>query len=108
MGGHVAGHRSDGQVLVTSAPGLLGHATDQQSGDAVIPSRLGDDDRLDFSTRTPVERTGQTDDQAAGLGHPRSDPVRLGEVVIESRSGIVSADRRVAVDAPVVFRQLCP
>jgi hypothetical protein len=84
--------RPDGQVLVTPAAGLLDHPSDQPPGDAVIASRLGDDDRLDFSTRTPVEQAGQADDQAAGLGHPRSDPARLGEVVIESRSGIVSAN----------------
>jgi hypothetical protein len=43
---------------VTSAPGLLDHPTDQQSGDAATPGRLGDDDRLDFSARPPVEQTG--------------------------------------------------
>ena len=34
--------------------------------------------------------------------------MRLGEIVIESSSRIISADRRVPVDTSVVLRQLCP
>jgi len=74
----------------------------------LIPSCLGDDDRLDFGTRTLVDQTGQTDDPAVGLGHPGSDPLRRGEVAIESRSRVVSTDRRVPIDTSVVLRQLCP
>lgn len=91
-GNDVASHGADGQVLVTTGTGLLGNPADEHAADAQIPSCLSDDDRLDFSTRTPVEQTGQTDDPAVGLGHPGSHPLRLGEVVIECRSRIVSAD----------------
>jgi hypothetical protein len=75
---------------------------------ALIPSCLSDDDRLDFSTRTPGEQAGQTDNPAVGLGHPGSRPLRLGEVVIESGSRVVSTGRGVPVDTSVVPRQLCP
>ncbi len=107
-GGDVASHGPDGQVLVTTGTGFLDNPADEHAANALIPRCLGDDDRLDFPARAPVEQTGQTDDPAARLGHPGSHPLRLGEVVIESRSRIVSADRRVPVDTPVVVRQLCP
>lgn len=107
-GSDVASHGADGQVLVTTGTGLLDNPADKHAANALIPSRLSDDDRLDFSTRTPVEQARQTDDPAVGLGHPRSDPLRLREVVIESRSRIVSTDRRVPIDTSVVLRQLRP
>ena len=101
-GGDVARHGADGQVLVTTGTGFLDHPADQHAADALMASRLGDDDRLDLSTRTPVEQASQTDDPAARLGHPRARPSRLGEVLINSRPGIVSANRRIPVDTPVV------
>jgi len=107
-GGDVAGNRPDGQVLVAASAGFLDHTVDEHAADALIPRCLGDDDRLDLSTHAPVEQAGQADDLAARRGYPGSRPSRLGEVIIESRSRIVSADRRVAVDTPVVFRQLRP
>ena len=107
-GGDVASHGADGQVLVAAGTGLLDNPADEHAANAPIPSCLSDHDRLDFATPAPVKQTGQTDDPATELGHPRSHPPRLGEVVIKSRSRIVSTDRRVPIDASVVFRQLCP
>src|SRR6516225_238847 len=107
-GGDVASHGADGQVLVTTSTGFLDNPADEHAANTPIPSCLSDDDRLDFSARTPVEQAGQTDDLAVGLGHPGSHPLRGGEVVIESRSRIVSTDRRVPVDTSVVLRQLVP
>jgi hypothetical protein len=107
-GGDVASHGADGQVFVTTSPGLLDNPADEHAANALIPNCLGDDDRLDFSAHTSVEQTGQTDDPAVRLGHPGSQPLRDGEVIIESRSRIVSTDRRVCIDTSVVLRQLCP
>ena len=107
-GGDVASHGADGQVLVAAGMGRLDNPADEQAANAPIPSCLSDHDRLDFATPAPVKQTGQTDDPATELGHPRSHPPRLGEVVIKSRSRIVSTDRRVPIDASVVLRQLCP
>jgi hypothetical protein len=107
-GGDVASHGADGQVLVTTRTGLLDNPADEHAANALIPSCLSDDDRLDLSTRTPVEQTGQTDDPAVELGHPGSHPLRLGEVAIEFRSRIVSTDRWVPINTSVVLRQLCP
>jgi hypothetical protein len=107
-GGDVASHGADGQILVTTGPGFLDNPADEHAADALIPNGLSDDDRLDFSARTPVEQTGQTDDPAVRLGHPGSQPFRAGQVIIESGSWIVAADRRVSVDTPVVERQFRP
>ena len=107
-GGDVSSHGADGKVLVTTSPSLLDNPADEHAANALIPSCLSDDDRLDFCTGTPVEQTGQADDSAVRLGHSGSRPLRGGEVVIESRPRIVSTDRRVPVDASVVLRQLCP
>lgn len=107
-GGDVASHGADGEVLMTTGPSLIGNPVDEHAADALTPSCLSDDDRLDLPADTSVEQAGQTDDQAVRLGYPGSRPLRGGEVVIESRSGIVSADRRVPIDTSVVLRQLCP
>ena len=107
-GSDVASNGADGQVLVTTGTSLLDDPADEPAANALIPSCLGDDDRLDFRTRTLVEQTSQTDDPAVGLGHPGPDPLRRGEVAIESRSRVVSTDRRVPIDGSVVLRQLCP
>ena len=107
-GSDIASNGADGQVLVTTGESLLDDPADEPAANALIPSCLGDDDRLDFGARTLVEQTGQTDDPAVGLGHPGSDPWRHSEVAIESRSRVVSADRRVPIDTSVVLRQLCP
>jgi hypothetical protein len=107
-GSDVASDGADGKVLVTTGESLLDDPADEPAAYALIPSCLCDDDRLDFGTRTLVEQAGETDDRAAGLGHPGSDPLRRGEIAIESRSRVVSTDRRVPIDTSVVLRQLCP
>src|SRR6516225_6074303 len=107
-GGDVASHRADGKVLVTTGTSLLDNPADEHAANAPIPSCLSDHDRLDFSAPAPVKQAGQPDDPAAELGHPGFRPPGLGEVVIESRSRIVSTDRRVPVDTSVVLRQLRP
>jgi hypothetical protein len=86
-GSDVASDGSDGQVLVTTGQSLLDDPADEPAANALIPSCLGDNDRLDFGTRTLVEQTGQTDDPAVGLGHPGSDPLRRGEVAINPDPG---------------------
>jgi len=107
-GGDVARHGADGQVLVTARTRFLGHPANQQAPNALTASRRGHDDRLDLAARTPVEQAGQADDPAVAPGHPGAHPLPIGEVVIESRSRIVSANRRVPVDASVVRRQFRP
>jgi enamine deaminase RidA (YjgF/YER057c/UK114 family) len=77
--GDVASHGPDGQVLVTTGTGFLDNPGDEQAANALVPSRLGDDDRLDFCALTAVEQAGQTDDPPVGLGHPGSQPPRIGE-----------------------------
>ena len=98
-GSDVASNGPDRQVLVTTGESPHDDPADKPTANALIPSCLGDDDRLDFGTPTLVEQTGQTDDPAVGLGHPGSDPVRRGKVAIESRSRVVSTDRRVTIDS---------
>jgi hypothetical protein len=101
-GGDIASHRADGQVLVTTRTGFLDYPANEHAANAPIPRCLSNDDRLDFPAGASVKQAGETDDAPVGLGHPRSQPSRLSEVGIESRSGIVSTDRRVSVDASVV------
>ena len=91
---------------MTTRTSFLHNPADENPANAMIPRCLSDDDRLHLSARTPVEQTGQADNPVVRLGHPGSDPIGGGEVIIESRSRIVSADRRVPVDASVVLGQL--
>lgn len=104
----VAGHRPDGQVLMPSGAGFLDHPADEQLANALITGGCGHDDRLYFAAVAMVEQAGHADDRAARLGHPRTCPLRGGQVVIEARAGIVAADSRVAVEALVVLRQFPP
>src|SRR5580704_17203324 len=82
QGGDVASHGANGQVLVATGKCLLDNSADELAANPVIPGRLGDDDRLDFAAPALVEQAGQTYDAAVGLGHPGSDPLRRGQVVI--------------------------
>ena len=63
-GGEVASDGADGEVLVATGTSLLDNPADEHAANALTPSCLSDDDRLDFSTRTPVQQAGQTDDPA--------------------------------------------
>ena len=86
-GSDVARNGADGQVLVTTGASLLDDPADEQAADALTSSCLGDDDRLDFGTHALVKQAGQTDHPAAGLGDPGSDPLRRGQVAVESAPG---------------------
>jgi hypothetical protein len=107
-GRDVAGNGADGQALITTGESRLDDPADEPAANALILGSLADGNRLDFGTCTLVEQAGQTDDHAVRLGHPGSNPLRRGEVAIESRSRVVSADRRIPIDTSVVLRQLCP
>lgn len=93
-GSDVAIHGADGQILVTTGKGLLDNAADEPAAYALVANCPRDDDRLDFCTRTAVEQTGQADNAAVGLRHPGSGQLHRGEMVIESSSRVVSADRQ--------------
>src|SRR5215469_10798151 len=105
-GGDVASHGANGKVFMATVSGFLDDPADEHAANASIPSYRSDNYRLDFSARTAVEQTGQTDDPALRLGHPGSHPPRLREVVIESRPGIVSTNRSVPVNTSMVLSQL--
>lgn len=105
-GSDVAGNGADGQVLITMDESLFDDSGDEPMANTLIPRCLGDNDRLYLGTCSVVEQTGQADDCAVELGHPGSDPLGRGEIAIESRPGVVAANRRVPIDAPVVLRQL--
>ena len=58
-GGDVASRGADGQVLVTTGPGLLDNPADEDAANTLIPSCLSDDDRLDFGTRHVAANDGE-------------------------------------------------
>ena len=66
--GDVPGHGADGQILVATGAGFLDNPADEHAADALIPSYLSDDNRLDFCAGTPVEQARQSDDRAVMLG----------------------------------------
>jgi hypothetical protein len=107
-GGDVASNGADGQVFITTGERLLDDPADEPAADALIPNCLCYDDRLNFATRPSVEQTGQTYDPAMRFGHPGADPLRHGEVAIESSSRVVATDRGVPIDSSVVLRELRP
>lgn len=103
-GGYVSSHRTDSQVLVTTGTSLFDDPADEHPANPVIPSRLSDNDRLDFSTLPVIEQTSQANDGAARIGNPGAHPLRRGEVVIQACSRIVPANRRVPIEGSVIPR----
>lgn len=101
-GGDIARHRPDGQVLIAVLQSLLHHSVDESAANALRPDRRGNHDRLDLAIHSPVEQAGQADRPVLNLCYPRAEPVRQPKVIVESCARIVTADRRVPVDAPVV------
>ncbi len=101
--GDVTRHGPNGQVLVTTGAGLLDGPVDEKAADALITGGLGYDDWLNLTICASVEQTSHADDFAAKVGYPQRCPLRHGQVVIESGSGVVAADRWVSVDPSVVL-----
>ena len=59
FGSDVASNGADRQVLVTTGESLVDGPANEPAANALVSSCLGDDDRLDFGARAPVEQTGE-------------------------------------------------
>jgi hypothetical protein len=55
-----------------------------------------------------VKQSRVTDNPTIDSGYPGRHPIRRSEIVVETTTGIIPADRRVFVDPPMVFGQLDP